>query len=140
MFWRCTTNVLFGYIVGGFFGNKTHRWISFGLGPDIFYNETNIDLLICTNYKRDLEEDGTETKQGVCEGKQVIDKSHTKNLYLGYTLNLGFYEYHGGEYHFSIFKYFGHTIEFKTNFSKHPQLDYFENFQHIEYLSYTTLF
>ena len=43
------SNVLFGYIVGGFFGNKTHRWISFGLGPDIFYNETNVDLLICTN-------------------------------------------------------------------------------------------
>ena len=134
-----SSNVLLGYLVGGYFGNKTHRYIAIGLGPVIFYNETNIDLLICTRYKRE-EENGSTSKQGVCEGKQVIDNSYTKDFYSGYTLNWGIYEYRGGDFHFSIFKYFGHSIEFKTNFSKHPQLKYFQNYQHFEIISYTSVF
>ena len=127
-----SSNIVLAYMFGGFFGNKTKRWLKFAIGPSIVYHETNIDLTICSKY----EHNSTDK----CIGKNIIDQSRTKEWLSGLSLNIGLYESRSSDSHFGIFNYTVSGFDTKTKFSKHAQLEYSEGILYIEILSYVSLF
>ena len=127
-----SSNIVLAYMFGGFFGNKTKRWLKFAIGPSIVYHETNIDLTICSKY----EHNSTDK----CIGKNIIDQSRTKEWLSSFSLNIGLYESRSSDSHFGIFNYTVSSFDTKTKFSKHAQLEYSEGILYIEILSYVSLF
>lgn len=138
--WDVENNALFfaGYMFGisPFASDKT-KFLALSIGIGFAYHDVNITLNLCSNL---LAESGDHDEDRVCTDKTSVDDSDHNGF--EFISNLGFiiYEYRGDTFGFGLGFHKRGTIETKTDFKSHENLDFNISGDHTEWVSLSIFF